>query len=271
MTPAVVPAPPTATAEADRLRAFWNARYRRFTLDESGWAGAGDALNARIYACKAAALRASLSAAGWLSADSCTVLDAGCGQGYFASLYRHHYPAWRYVGVDLSAAAVAHLRSHQPAAEFHDGDLSTWRDPGSRLFDVVQAIDVLHLILDDDVVEGAMANLAGHLRAGGTLLMTAALPERTVQPGDYLRYRSCAFWKDLWSRLRLRVEDSRRMYYWLPSGGPANKYLRYGLSRLGAPALFAIDRAALALGAPQPRSAGIDSQMKLLTLRTDTA
>ena len=57
------------------------------------------------------------------------------------------------------------------------------------------------------------------------------------------------------------------MYYWLPAGGPANKYLRYALTQLGPGALYAVDRAALALGLPQPASAGIDSRMRLLTLQ----
>jgi hypothetical protein len=57
------------------------------------------------------------------------------------------------------------------------------------------------------------------------------------------------------------------MYYWLPSGGPANKYLRYGLARLGPDVLYAVDRAAFAIGLPQPASIGIDSRMHLLTLQ----
>ena len=40
-----------------RLREFWNNRYAEFTLSESGWLGAGEALNDRIYACKRQALQ----------------------------------------------------------------------------------------------------------------------------------------------------------------------------------------------------------------------
>ena len=38
-------------SDATRLRDFWNRRYSDFTLSESGWFGAGEGLNARIYAC----------------------------------------------------------------------------------------------------------------------------------------------------------------------------------------------------------------------------
>ena len=57
------------------------------------------------------------------------------------------------------------------------------------------------------------------------------------------------------------------MYYWLPSGGPATRYLRYAMTRLGPDALYAVDRAALALRLPRPRSVGIDSRMRLLTIQ----
>jgi hypothetical protein len=36
---------PVTTNDNHRLREFWNNRYREFTLSESGWMGAGEALN----------------------------------------------------------------------------------------------------------------------------------------------------------------------------------------------------------------------------------
>ena len=52
--------------------------------------------------------------------------------------------------------------------------------------------------------------------------------------------------------LGLRIVREAPMYYWLPSGGPTQKYLRYAMTRLGPDALYAIDRAAFYLRAPQP-------------------
>jgi SAM-dependent methyltransferase len=199
--------------------------------------------------------------------DSWSVLDAGCGQGHFARFYRNAYPAASYVGIDISERAVAHLRESIEGAEFHVGDLCTWTDPAARTFDVIQCLEVLHLILDDDVVRRAIGGLARQLSGRGALLVTASLPESTTQPGDYLRYRSRSFWSDVVAAHGLRIVAERPMYYWLPSGGPANKYLRYALTRLGPGALYAIDRAALALGLPRPASAGFDARMRLLTIQ----
>lgn len=258
------------TADHIRLRAFWDQRYRHFSLSESGWLGAGEGLNDRLYACKTQALTRSLAASDISDRDHWSVLDAGCGQGYFARFYRCAFPAAAYVGLDISERAVRYLRQTVPGAEFYVGDLCDWVDPRGRTFDVVQSFDVLHLILDDDVWMRALATLSERLADGGVLLATAALPERTLQPSDYLRYRSRGLWREALASLKLRVVAERQMYYWLPAGGPRNKYARYALTQLGAGALYAIDRAAVALHVPQPASSAIDARVRLLTIERGT-
>lgn len=250
-----------------RLREFWNGRYAEFTLSESGWLGAGEGLNDRIYACKRQALRRAIAALGLTRDRRWSVLDAGCGQGHFARFYREEYPASSYVGLDISERAISHLKQTIADAEFHLADLCEWDDPDGRTFDIVQSMEVLHLILDDDAVRRALANLARRLGPRGALLVTAALPDQTVQRSDYLRYRSRAFWDGAIASLGLRVVAERPMYYWLPAGGPHNRFLRHALTRLGPGALYAIDRTAFTLGLPQPASIGIDSRMRLLTLQ----
>ena len=255
------------SADDTRLREFWNRRYSEFSLSESGWLGAGEALNRRTYQCKQQALRRAIDALGLRPRERWSVLDAGCGQGHFARFYAAEYPLVSYVGLDISERAVAHQRHTIPDAEFHEGDLCEWDDPGGRTFDIVQSIEVLHLILDDQALMRALGNLTQRLAPGGALLVTAALPDQTVSRHDYLRYRSRAFWECAIASLGLRVVAERPMYYWLPAGGPANKYLRYALTRAGSGVLYAVDRAAFSLGLAQPASAGIDSRMHLLTLQ----
>ena len=250
-----------------RLREFWNGRYAAFTLSESGWFGAGEGLNDRIYACKRQALRKAIAALGLTRDQRWSVLDAGCGQGHFARFYREEYPASSYVGLDISERAVSYLRRTIADTEFHVADLCEWNDPEVRTFDIVQSVEVLHLILDDDALRGALANLARRVGPRGALLVTAALPDQTLERSNYLRYRSRAFWNDAIASLGLRMAAERPMYYWLPAGGPTNKYLRHALTRLGPGVLYAIDRTAFGLGLPQPATIGIDSRMRLLTLQ----
>ena len=254
-------------AEDARLRTFWDERYRSFSLSESGWMGAGERLNDRIYACKLQALRAALAARGLTPATRWSVLDAGCGQGYFARFYRREFPGAQYVGLDISERAVQHLRREIQDVEFHRTDLCDWSDPSGRAFDVIQSFEVLHLILDDDTFARALASLSSRLAPRGSLFVTAALPDCTLQPNDYLRYRSRALWADALASLKLRIVTERPMYFWLPAGGPRNKYLRYALTRLGPlspDVLYFMDRAALTFGLPPVDS--MDCQTQLLTI-----
>jgi len=255
------------TTDDVRLREFWNTRYARFTLSESGWLGAGERLNNRIYACKQHALRRALASLGLTRNTPWSVLDAGCGQGHFARFYGREYPRASYVGVDISERAVAHLRQAIPATEFHLADLCAWNDPKDRRFDVVQSLEVLLLILDDEVVIRALTNLERYLAPGGAMLVTAAMPTETIQPSDYVRHRTRSFWESALQRLGLRIVAERAMYYWLPDGLPRNRYLRYALTRLGPDALYAVDRTAFVLGLPYPASAGIDCRTRLLTIQ----
>src|SRR5438128_3608226 len=97
-------------AEAERLKRFWETRYQRFSLSESGWLGAGEKKNRLLYSCKTHALKASLKDLGLKNDSSFSVLDAGCGQGYFARFYQDCFPRVKYTGIDISSKVIAHLK-----------------------------------------------------------------------------------------------------------------------------------------------------------------
>lgn len=258
----------TATAsERARLKQFWNSRYSSFTLSESGWMGAGEDLNRLIYACKLQALRRSLAEISLDADDAFMVLDAGCGQGIFSRFYSEMFPRSSYVGIDISDRAIAHLRASELEAEFHVADIASWVDASDRKFQVIQSFEVLDMILDDELFVAGIGNLSARLADGGSMLITAAMIDQTFLRADYVRYRSRQVWLETLRSFNLEVVSSRPMYYWLPAGGPANRYLRFALNQLGVWPLYGLDRAALALRLPQPESTGPDSRMRLLTVR----
>ena len=254
-------------AEAARLKTFWNSRYSDFSLSESGWKGAGEDLNHLIYSCKLQALERSLQALHLRPREIFTVLDAGCGQGFFPRFYNAAFPSASYVGIDISERAVEHLRASPLKGEFHVADLTTWRHPEGKKFDVVQSFEVLDMILDDDAFVRAIGNLARQMDDGGAMLVTAALLESAFMRGNYLRYRSAQFWMDTLKTFNLKVVSSRPMYYWLPAGGPTNRYLRFATTRLGVRVMYVLDRVAMALHLPRPRGCGPDCRMELLTIK----
>lgn len=129
-----------------------------------------------------------------------TVIDAGCGNGWFAincARRGHRTIGMGWSDRDLIVANERAMR-FQTAVEFQVQDL---RELGSRAdlvgqFDVVTCSEVIEHIIDDAAL---MVNLAGLLRPGGRLLLTApniayvpmdagdAGPFSTVEDGGHVR------------------------------------------------------------------------------------
>jgi hypothetical protein len=142
-------APPTSRASAmpdsldeGRLREFWNKRYSDFTLSESGWLGAGEHLNERIYACKRQALRRAIASLGLARSASWSVLDAGCGQGHFARFYRREYPRPP-MSASTSPSAPSRTSGNHRGRRVPRRRSVQWDDPAERTFDIVQSFEVL--------------------------------------------------------------------------------------------------------------------------------
>jgi SAM-dependent methyltransferase len=78
------------------------------------------------------------------------VLDAGCGRGRILTRLAELYPKSRFVGIDLSADAIAHARTQATAArlknlEFVVADLGTYeRTAEPESFDLVTTFDAVH-------------------------------------------------------------------------------------------------------------------------------
>lgn len=253
-------------AAAAHAREFWGRRYQTFSLSESGWMGAGERYNGYLYECKRQALLRGLRGTGAATDAAIDVLDAGCGQGFFAGVWRHTFPRARYTGVDICEKVVAHLTATCAGQEFFAGDLATWRHPQGKRFDVIHSFEVLHLLLSEAAVEQAVCNLAAQLKPGGHLLLTAALPETATEPNEYIRHPARKFWDAAFARAGLRWVATDRIYYWLPDGGPKHRVANKLLRLPGPWLLFALDRCGRALNLPQ-WFGGWDSRTKLLTLK----
>jgi SAM-dependent methyltransferase len=254
-----------SAAAAEHTREFWGRRYQSFSLSESGWMGAGERYNGYLYECKRQALRRALSRIGVNEDSSVKVLDAGCGQGFFASVWQNHFPHATYTGVDICEKVVSHLQSKFSRHEFFSGDLAAWQHPRGKQFDVIHSFEVLHLLLSDAAVESAVCNLSSQLKPGGHLLLTAATPEDAVEPNEYIRHQGRMFWEAVFRKAGLELIAMNRMYYWLPDGGPKNRVANKLLRLPGPGLLYALDRCAHWLGLPQVFG-GWDSRTKLLVL-----
>ena len=254
-----------AAAAAEHARDFWGKRYRNFNLSESGWMGAGERYNRYLYECKRQALMKALRQIGVNENSSLNVLDAGCGQGFFADVWQNNFPNVNYTGVDICGKLVAHLRTKFPSGEFFAGDVSAWLHPAGKKFDLIYSFEVLHLLLSDAAVESTVCNLSDQLKPGGHLLITAAMPENAVEPNEYIRHQGREFWNAAFRTAGLEMVEVNRMYYWLPDGGPKNRYANKLLRLPGRWLLYVLDRYAHWLKLPQVFGSW-DSRMKLLLL-----
>lgn len=133
-----------------------------------------------------------------LAPSGATVLDAGCGVGFFSK--RLASAGYRVTGVDFAPDAIERAK-----AEDTDGAVA-WTvsaletlDVGE--FDVVLNVDVLYHIVDDELWERSVRHLSNAVAPGGLLMIQESL----VQPSRLRRLVSVR-------HLRLRsLDDYRRV------------------------------------------------------------
>jgi SAM-dependent methyltransferase len=112
--------------------------------------------------------------------EDADVLDAGCGIGYGSAFLARG--ARRVVGVDRSAAALAHARERYGAdnLEFLEADLlSLPLDDAS--FDLVCAFETIEHVADQ---AGLLREAARVLRTDGTMVVSTPRVERTTREPD---------------------------------------------------------------------------------------
>ena len=254
-------------SEAERLRKFWNDRYQNFSLQESGIKTLSNDYIQLLYRCKLEAWLGALDRSGLRRRSGLRVLDAGCGQGFFADAVDRELVSADYTGVDISEKSIAHLNATRPQ---HRWICSDFASPGFSLsppFDLIQSIEVLHLILDDANQTMALSNLAKLLATNGRILVTDTLPAARTQVNPYIVFRPLAHYEEVARRLGLVIESVRPMYYFVPSRGWIQPPFNRWFARMSPQTVYALDRAALAMRLPHFWTTH-DSRMKMLVLRS---
>lgn len=150
---------------------YWDSLHREHPgqFAAVGYAALGEGFNREAYRrLRIPALRRLLGRHG---VRPRTLLEAGVGTGAYAGLWRE-LGVMEWVGVDISKAAVATLRTRFPEGEFYVLDLARPRSLGSRTFDLVTAIDVLYHIVADDDFESALTWLGRRVNEQGHLVVS---------------------------------------------------------------------------------------------------
>jgi SAM-dependent methyltransferase len=155
-------------------RAFWEQRLsEQFDLRGTGETGLSLAYNRACYELRRVVLDRALREAG-CDPRGRTVLDVGCGTGFFTGYYLGRGCA-QLTGVDIAPTSVERLSQRHPEAHFRLADIGS--DPIEDRFDLVNAFDVLYHITDDTRWERAVNHLARAVASQGMLLLTDTFAE----------------------------------------------------------------------------------------------
>jgi SAM-dependent methyltransferase len=253
-------------SETLRLRDFWNKRYDRFSLQESGIISLSPKANFWMYRCKEHAYRHALRSAQLDLRKPVRLLDGGCGQGFFASLYKKIFRNSSYTGIDVSDKVIEYLRQIHPDCRWICANIGAPDFHLENEYDLVQSIEVLHLIIDDQHHSQALQHLCNALAPGGTVLLTDIFPQERFQVGNYLVYRPLAHYQNVFSEFGLHVLGVQPMYYWLPDFSRPDRPLGKFKSRIPGRIVYGLDRLLLWSRLPQIKPSH-DSRMKMIVAK----
>ena len=115
-----------------------------------------------------------------------SIMDIGCGLGYFTEHLKKKFPTAEVRGVDISLAAITKASRRAPDCVFQKIDLKTLHpiDLGIQ-FDVMVALDCLYYFKEDEI-DRVLTNICTLMADGGFLVVGYHLPD-TMKFGLYIR------------------------------------------------------------------------------------
>lgn len=168
-----------------RSEAYWRARHERYGFDLRG-VGNKALTAAENEAMYAEARNVVLGLCRSLGVDfaSASMLDVGCGTGFYASLY-FEGGGTDYTGLDITDALFPELSRRFPTARFEKRDIS--ERPLGETFDLITMIDVSQHIVVPDRFERALRHVRAALAPGGVALLTAGERHEAISWYNVLR------------------------------------------------------------------------------------
>jgi SAM-dependent methyltransferase len=150
---------------------YWSDRHNKY---RGGFRGVGNVglseeENIQDY------LRAAGAMADLLGAVRCnplrkSMLDIGCGNGFWTGVFREWGVA-TYTGIDITDALFDLLRRRHPTLEFVRGNFAQL--PWSREFDLITMIDVTQHVTDDAELERMLICARSILGKDGVFIVTS--------------------------------------------------------------------------------------------------
>ncbi len=217
-----------ADTPALESEAYWEARGRQ------GFVYRGDRFYTTTpigfyYRRRARILQAVGDVLGTLGAGA-SVLDFGCGDGFYARHFGARFPGLLLHGCDISRtmieSAVEQSADGRPRVEFrHTGGPV----PFDRRFDAIYIIAVLAHVRDGAALEDILSDLRAHLSAGGRLIV-CEITSRRPRSGVTWARRDPAAYRDMLDRTGFRIVHEERIAF--PCYNWIGRYLFHALVHL---------------------------------------
>lgn len=198
------------TADYD-AKAYWEGRLARHGgLRGTGHISFGEGYNEWLYRAKRRTLERAFAD---IAIGGKSVLDVGCGTGFFVDWYLGR--GARVCGIDISAGTVEVLKKRL-AAEFRVVDIS---DPDADLpgtFDIVNVWDVMYHVVDGAAFDRALRFVCDRVGPGGLLLVTdrfGAASDALLAP--HVRTRCLKTYQDVLAASGFEFAGLHFMFRWL--------------------------------------------------------
>lgn len=176
-------------------RVYWERRLSNdFSLRGVGYAGFSLRYNEYLYRQKALALQTALERYD-ISLTGKTVLDVGCGTGFFIELYSGR-GAKAVIGWDITETSVRALKERYPHCRIEKVDIAAPLATTER-FDIINVLDVMYHIVDDDLFAQGLRNTAYLVGPGGYLFLTDRLGGEDSHAAEHVRFRSLKRYADI--------------------------------------------------------------------------
>jgi SAM-dependent methyltransferase len=210
--------------------AYWRSRVVSGSdLSVVGHRSMGQAYNGQIYERRLEVLDALVEEYAAKPLDELSVLDVGCGSGFYTG-YWSALGVKNYVGLDISRATIEHLSERYSDYQFLCADVTEAQlEPCPELsqFDVVTVFDVFYHIVDDARFANAVQNIASLTRENGIVLIMDQLCPDRYQLSKHVVYRERQAYLDLFGQSGLDLVDNELLFHFLVPPLSGNRTLDY--------------------------------------------
>jgi SAM-dependent methyltransferase len=211
---------------------YWNRRLTTdFSLRGVGHVQFPRYYNRWLYARKQVVLQNALAKIPGGVAEK-TVLDIGCGTGFFVE--RYAAAGARVSAMDISLKSIEELSLRHPQVRFRHGDISGADGAAFEgTFDIINMWDVMYHIVSEEGFQNACRNIAAMSHSGTRFLVTDMLAsDRRLEPAPHVVFRTISEYEDTLAPHGFTLVETVPLYRFLNRHYPWPDALTGRLGRL---------------------------------------